>query len=533
MDAFDAYREIWAADFEFIAHPGERPRPICLVARELKAGRTIRLWRNQFGPLPPYPIDAGALFVAYYASAELGCHRALGWSMPARVLDLYTEFRDHTNGLGTIAGNGLIGALVHHGLDHIGVTEKKEMRDLIIGGGPWSDDQRTAILDYCETDVAALGALLPAMRRRIDLPRALVRGRFMAAVSVMEFAGIPIDTYLLARLKRYWDSIKDNLIADIDVDYGVYDGRTFKYDRFEAFLTRAGIPWPRLETGRLDLSDDTFREASRAYPIVSPLRELRYALSQMRLSALEVGEDGRNRTLLSPFQARSGRNQPSNTKFIFGPSAWLRALIKPPPGYGVAYIDWAQQEFGIAAALSGDQAMQAAYVSGDPYLTFAKQANAIPPDATKKSHASERDLFKTCVLGVQYGMEARSLALRINKPTAVAYDLLRAHRETYPGFWRWSNAAVDTAMLLGELQTVFGWHIHIGPEFEPAIIAQFPDAGEWGGDDADRVLSGNRRRRRSLLPCPRRPTDLCHTRPVRREYCPHPRGHGGSLAECS
>ena len=96
---------------------------------------------------------------------------------------------------------------------------------------------------------------------------------------------------------------------------------------------------------------------ARAYPIVAPLRELRYALSQMRLSDLAVGRDGRNRTLLSAFRARTGRNQPSNTKFIFGPSVWLRGLIQPPPGYGIAYIDWAQQEFGIAAALSRDPLM--------------------------------------------------------------------------------------------------------------------------------------------------------------------------------
>src|SRR5262245_46554619 len=36
--------------------------------------------------------------------------------------------------------------------------------------------------------------------------------------------------------------------------------------------------------------------------------------------------------------------------------------------HGIAYVDWSQQEFGIAAALSGDAAMQAAYQSGDPYL---------------------------------------------------------------------------------------------------------------------------------------------------------------------
>ena len=54
---------------------------------------------------------------------------------------------------------------------------------------------------------------------------------------------------------------------------------------------------------------------------------------------LAVGAEGRNRTLLSPFGARTGRNTPSNTKFIFGPAVWLRGLIRPDPGKALAYID--------------------------------------------------------------------------------------------------------------------------------------------------------------------------------------------------
>jgi hypothetical protein len=204
------------------------------------------------------------------------------------------------------------------------------------------------------------------------------------------------------------------------------------------------------------------------------MRELRSALSELRLNDLAVGLDGRNRALLSVFSARNGRNQPSNSRFIFGPSVWLRSLIKPPPGHGVAYIDWSQQEFGIAAALSGDAAMRAAYVSGDPYLAFAKQAGAVPDDASKHTHGPMRELFKQCVLAVQYGMEAQSLAQRIGQPPAVARDLLRAHRETYRTFWCWSDAVLNHAMLHGSLHTVFGWRIHVGEEPNPRSLRNFP-----------------------------------------------------------
>jgi hypothetical protein len=467
------FKEVVFVDFEFDAPPGERPAPLCLVAHELHSGRRFRLWQHELGPVPPYATGPDVLFVAFYASAELGCHRVLGWPMPGRILDLFTEFRDRTNGRPTPAGDGLLGALVYFGFDHLDAVEKKEMRDLILRGGPWSLPEIEAILDYCASDVEALKRLLPSMLPCIDLPRALLRGRYMTAASAMEHNGVPIDVQTLALLREHWTGIQDELIAAID-EYGVYDGRTFKSERWAALLAKNGIPWPLLESGQLDLSDDTFRQMAKAYPLVSPYRELRSALSDLRLNALAVGSDGRNRTILSAFRSRTGRNQPGSSKFIFGPSVWLRGLIKPPPGHGVAYIDWSQQEFGIAAALSGDATMQAAYQSGDPYLAFAKQAGSVPSDATKQTHGPTRELFKACVLAVQYGMEAASLALRIAQPTIVARDLLRAHHETYRPFWAWSDAVVDHAMLTGSLHTVYGWHVHVGDNPNPRSLRNFP-----------------------------------------------------------
>jgi DNA polymerase I len=472
-----AYRETILADFEFEIGPGERPVPVCLVAKELRSGQTFRIFQDQFGAGPPYAAGPDVLFVAYYASAELGCYRALNWPMPERILDLFTEFRDRTNGLPLPCGANEIGALVYFGLDHMDAVVKKTMQEAI-GSGAWRGVYSPEeILNYCRQDVLALERLLPAMLPKIDLPRALLRGRYMAAASAMEFNGVPIDTITLNRLRENWTGIQDQLIAAIDADYHVFDGRTFKLDRFEAFLVRNAIPWPRLESGRLDLDDKCFRQRAKAYPIVSPLRELRSALSELRLNDLAVGHDGRNRCLLSTFRSSTGRNQPSNSEFIFGPSVWLRGLIKPPPGYGVAHVDWAQQEFAIAAVLSNDTAMQAAYLSGDPYLALGKQIGLIPADGTKASHHSARELCKQCVLATQYGMGAESLALRIGQPPIVARDLLRAHRETYAAFWRWSDAALDTAMSTNVLHTAFGWHVHIGENSNPRSLRNFPMQG--------------------------------------------------------
>jgi DNA polymerase I len=406
------YRHIVVADFEFefgghtsfeeASRSGERPRPVCMVAKELRSGQTWRVWRGEFGSTPPFPIGPDALFAAYYSSAEFGCFHAWNWPKPANILDLFAEFRDRTNGLTTPAGSGLVGALAYFGLDPIAAQEKDRLRLLILRGGPWPESERKEILEYCETDIVALEQLLPAMLPRIDLPRALLRGRYMAAAATMEWNGTPIDTATLELLREHWTDIQDDLIAAIDTDYGVYEGRTFKVELFEAFLIRHDIPWPRLESGALDLSHDTFRQMAKSYAIITPLHELRHAMSEMRLNDLAAGHDGRNRTILSAFRAKTSRNQPSNTRFIFGPSVWLRGLIKPPPGYAVAYVDWSNQEFWIAAKLSGDEQKMAAYLSGDPYIAFGEQCGKLPKGATKASHPDTRQLLKGCVLGVLF-----------------------------------------------------------------------------------------------------------------------------------
>ena len=165
IDSLRHYREIVLVDFEFRAPPGEQPSPICMVAREYRTSRTHRVWADELVTMtrPPFLIGPDSLLVAYFASAELGCFLALGWPMPARVLDLFCEFRNVTNGRGSVAGNSLLGAMAYFGLGATDVAEKSDMRDLAIRGGPYSDTERAALLDYCESDVLALAKLLPPM----------------------------------------------------------------------------------------------------------------------------------------------------------------------------------------------------------------------------------------------------------------------------------------------------------------------------------------------------------------------------------
>jgi len=472
------FKQIWAVDFEFEAPPGAHPIPVCLVAHELRTGREIRQWRDEFGSAPPYDIGEDSVFVAYYAPAELGCHLALGWGMPANVLDLFAEFRWLTNGKKNIDGAGLLSAMAYHGLDGIDAAAKDKIRTAI-GTGAWRGVYtKEEILAYCATDVEALTRLLPAMLADIDLPRALhLRGRYMCAVAAMERNGIPLDVPLLEKIKDRWDSIKDALVAEVDGNFGVYkNGHHFNFAQFGAYLDKRGITaWPRTPKGRLATDEATLRDMARLYPELEPLRGLKAAVSgSLRWQDITYGPDGRNRCSLAPFRSVTARNQPGNSNYIFGASSWLRGLIKPAPGHGVAYIDWGQQEAGIAACLSGDVAMQEDFRSGDPYLGLAKKAGAVPADATKQSHSAIRDQFKTVSLSMFYGAGAKSLAIKIGQPEHVAKRIIEHHKDAYPQFWWWMQNNVDNATIDRRIATVFGWTQFIDGPVNRRALLNFP-----------------------------------------------------------
>jgi DNA polymerase-1 len=471
----DAFREVWLVCAATAEPPGARAEPACLAARELRSGRAIRLGADELrsGREPPYPTARDGLLVAFEAGAVLGCHLALGWPLPGRVLDLAAEFRCATAGLVRPHGPGLYGALAWHIGDAHAAMERAAVARAMLGRGPWSDAERAALRATCESGVRALGRLLDAMAPQLDWPRALLRGRFLVAAARMSWAGVPLDVPTLGRLRSAWPGLIDPLIRDIDGRFGVFEGRTLRADRWAAWLERNRVAWPRDAAGRPTLDDETFREMARRHPDVALVRELRLAARPPDpFGELAIGPDGRNRARLCPFYTTTGRNQLFGS--IFGPATWLRGLIRPGPGRALAYVDWAQQEFGIAAALSGDPAMLDAYESGDPYLTFAIQAGQAPPDATPEAYKPVREQFKACALGVLYGMSERGLAQRIGQPTAKGRELLRLHRETFPAYWRWSDGAEAHAQLVGHLHSAFGWTVRVGAEANPRSLRNFP-----------------------------------------------------------
>lgn len=444
------FREIWCISVEYEREPGECPRPLMVVGRECRSGRDFWLGHSALEERAaiPHPVDENSLLVTFDAPAVLGVYLSLRWPLPTQVLDLHAEFRCLRSGL--------------------------EMPD---------DDWENACEVYCPDrgDSSRSGARLEIIHRLlqvlaplISLPHALLRGRYTAAVARMERTGVPIDVDLLNAMRSKWNEIRESLIADVDRDYGVYRRGQLDPRHFRAWLNRNRIRWPRFENGNLRLDLNTFSDMARVNPRIRPLKELQATLAKLRNLAIAVGADGRNRCPLNPFRSKTGRNQPSSSRFIFGCPRWLRGLILPRDGTALAYLDYEQQEFGIAAALSHDSKMIKAYVSGDPYLAFAQQAGAVSAGASREAFRDIRERFKHCAIGVQYGMGPQSLSIRLNIGRNDATRLISLHRRTYRQYWEWSDEVWAKANRQGYLESAFGWRVNVGKNAKSRSVKNFP-----------------------------------------------------------
>ena len=406
---------------------------------------------------------------------------------PKFVIDLSPEYRLLAND-GTKAPKGkfrLNAVCASYGIETISDDEKLSNQHLAQTARTLPAEDNERLLVYCQHDVEVTAELFRRMAPAIDYTRALIRGRYQLEVGRFELNGIPIDTRLFCEFVEKWEEIKLEFVEQLGPGYdGLFEGTTFKHRSFDSWLRRRRIPWPRTDTGRLSLKDQTFQEMALVYPEVNPIAETRYILEKLKLTELPIGSDGRHRLRGAfPFATKTGRNAPQG--FIYGQAKWTRSFIRPEPGMALAYCDWAAQEFRIAAYLSRDGEMMHVATADDVYIAIASALGYAPSDATKTTHPGTRAMFKVVVLAINYGMGEQTLATRIGRSVIEARDILLRLRERFRGFFAWSQNAVDYAMSRGVIWTPLGWMMRPADTVRSRTLANFPVQG--AGADIMRV----------------------------------------------
>jgi hypothetical protein len=400
---------------------------------------------------------------------------------------------------------------------------KTDMRDIIIAcnSGKQEDidtmvSHKKLIMEYCDSDVIHLEPMLEEMIREYKklygddfnistlVKEMYIRSEHAVRSAMTERVGYPINVEHTRNFSSQVGNIIWTCQHDInsqftDVKYfrATVKKRPFDLSMDQAEVRRGIRKWCRLngydikkwtltdggKSGKKDLSLSlkAFQKPisfSHTYPRGNFIAQMqRFLKLKQGLNGFippkagakkktfwdSVGKDGRVRPYMGIYGAQSARNQPSATGFIPLKSAWMRSLIAPRAGRAICGIDYASQEFLLAALLSGDRAMLEAYESGDVYLAFGKAIGYIPANGTKKTHKKERDDCKAVVLGLSYDMSEFGLAIDLSdkfgrKVTPEeAKRWINKHKRAYPVFWRWKDALQRHYKQKKYLKLADGW----------------------------------------------------------------------------
>jgi hypothetical protein len=185
---------------------------------------------------------------------------------------------------------------------------------------------------------------------------------------------------------------------------------------------------------------------------------------------LEIGADGRNRFWLNPFGTKTGRNNPSTNRALFGLPHTMRSFMKPSLGMALAQIDYGNQEIGIAAFLSNDSTAIEDYLSGDSYRQFAAASLGIFNPTEQ-----QRQIYKAVVLGRIYGKGADSLARDLGISKSKARHIMDQMSARYPVLNAWLERVTTKAAHCVPIICTLGWSLAMtGKPGEERTFLNFP-----------------------------------------------------------
>lgn len=439
MLGLEYFRAIWCVAGVTVRNDSNRRAALHLRARELRSGEMIDI------PAPhaarPIPFDNRTLLVTFDAASLLESVMALGWKAPPHIIDLFAEYRTLTNGLHDRSGLPTEGADLSVVAEQFGFTT-----DGLLSAESFHTATPPQAALHCERAVDVLTQLIAHVP---ETSLALRRGAYAAAMAAMQHRGIPMERGLIEDARE----LRGRLRGVAEREYGrLLNGDRLRESRLRAWATRHRYPWPR-RRGK-PVSVRGFFHWYRSVDEVAKLDRLQKILPTLGLLAqASVTTEGRSRCDIRPFAATTGRNQPSRKQY-----GWetLRPLISPPRGTALAIVDFAQQEIGIAAYLSGDAVLARHYEDGDAFINFGLEAGLADLTSTV-ARKEERKQIKKILAPMMYGAGPNRIAAAIDLSPESARHVLSVHRRLYHRFWEWRTDAIQVFSQGTPLTTVYGW----------------------------------------------------------------------------
>lgn len=337
-------------------------------------------------------------------------------------------------------------------------------------------DWTAATLTPAQLDYAALDAVaayrLAGVQSDLLKARGLVRCYALMrdaqqAIARLELTGCPFDTAAHAALIAQWQATAEQARGALDsLLNGANPDSPLQLSKWLA----ANLPaetlaaWPKTATGQLATDADAL--AGLTLPALEPLA--RYKTAMKLLGTYGKGYAGH----ISPITGRihasffiggtaTGRFSCASPNIQNPPrGAEFRALFAPAPGRVMVVADYGQIELRVAALVSGDPAMLAAYEAGeDLHRKTAAAVLGIEPGAVTKG---QRQMAKAVNFGLLFGQGAKGLQAYAKGSYGVDMTIPQAEKakaaffKAYPGLSAWQGQTRKAAERARQVRTPGG-----------------------------------------------------------------------------
>ena len=320
-----------------------------------------------------------------------------------------------------------------------------------------------SLRNYGAAIEALHGVLLPRLREQgmeklyfdVELPLCRV-------LADMERSGFLVDGGALARfgaeLSDTIDRLEQRIYAAAGQQFNINSPKQLGKVLFEDL----GLPHGKKTKTGWSTNADVL-EKLKDHPLVADVLTYRqyaklkstYADGLLKV----IDPDGRIRTSFQMTVTATGRlsstepnlqNIPTRTEL----GSKMREMFVAAPGHVLVDADYSQIELRLLAHISGDTAMQQAFLSGADFHTVtAARVFHVPQDQVTHQMRSRA---KAVNFGIVYGISAFSLSQDIGVTVQEAKEYMDRYFATYTGVKQYMTDVVDKAREQGYVETL--WH---------------------------------------------------------------------------
>ena len=352
------------------------------------------------------------------------------------------------------------------------------MLDLSGGEGKTLADRLGEMASRAASVAALEEVMLPKLREtqmeelftKIELP-------LCAVLAKMENEGFLADAEALRAfgesLTGSIDALREAVWAEAGEEFNIQSPKQLGAVLFE----KLGLPGGKKTKTGWSTNADVL-DKLRYEPIVRHVLEYR-ELTKLKSTYADgllkvIGADGRIHTNFQMTVTATGRLSSTEPNLQNIPvrrelGAGLRKMFVAAPGNVLVDADYSQIELRLLAHISGDEAMRAAFLSGeDVHRVTASQVFGVPlEDVT----AEERRRAKAVNFGIVYGISAFSLAQDIGVGYGEAKEYMDAYFARFRGVRDYQKEAVRHAKELGYAETLFHRRRYLPELNVPALRA--------------------------------------------------------------